>query len=102
MGDNQSDRPGYFYILTNEGVKNNWIFRIPVPNNKAFLPNGSVNLDWVQKNRQTVIEHRDFVIIEALQVRRRQLITFERSNCVQSIRIIHLDSGSGTLKHFSY
>jgi protease II len=43
--------------------------------------------------RESVIQHRDFVLIEAFQVRARHLIVFERSNCMQNIRIVDLSSG---------
>jgi oligopeptidase B len=50
---------GYFYILSNEGAKNNYIFRTPVP-----PPSDQEHsADFVQENQQVVIEHRDFVLI---------------------------------------
>ncbi|KAF9209013.1 hypothetical protein BGZ49_006706 [Haplosporangium sp. Z 27] len=73
----------HFFVLTNENSKNNWLFRIPVP--KQY----STPLDLISM-RETVIPHRDFVLIEDFQVRRRHLVVFERSNCHQNVRVIEL------------
>ncbi|KAK3820081.1 MAG: prolyl oligopeptidase [Benniella sp.] len=73
----------YFFVLTNENSKNNWLFRTPAP--KRHSP----PLDLIAL-RETVIPHRDFVLIEDFQVRRRHLVVFERSNCHQNVRVIEL------------
>lgn len=73
----------YFFVLTNENSKNNWLFRTPAP--KRHSP----PLDLITL-RETVIPHRDFVLIEDFQVRRRHLVVFERSNCHQNVRVIEL------------
>ncbi|KAF9096882.1 hypothetical protein BGX29_008365 [Mortierella sp. GBA35] len=73
----------YFFVLTNENSKNNWLFRTPAP--KRHSP--PVDLAAM---REKVIPHRDFVLIEDFQVRRRHLVVFERSNCHQNVRVIEL------------
>jgi len=73
----------YFFVLTNEDSKNNWLFRTPAPKR------GEPLADLVLM-RETVIPHRDFVLIEDFQVRRRHLVVFERSNCHQNVRVIEL------------
>ncbi|KAK3815544.1 MAG: prolyl oligopeptidase [Linnemannia gamsii] len=73
----------YFFVLTNEDSKNNWLFRTPAP--KRHSP----PLDLFSM-RETVIPHRDFVLIEDFQVRRTHLVVFERSNCHQNVRVIEL------------
>ncbi|KAF8927225.1 hypothetical protein BGZ58_010550 [Dissophora ornata] len=73
----------HFFVLTNENSKNNWLFRTPAPKRH------SQPLDLVML-RETVIPHRDFVLIEDFQVRRRHLVVFERSNCHQNVRVIEL------------
>ncbi|KAF9148128.1 hypothetical protein BG015_010173 [Linnemannia schmuckeri] len=73
----------YFFVLTNENSKNNWLFRTPAP--KRHSP----PVDLIAK-RETVIPHRNFVLIEDFQVRRRHLVVFERSNCHQNVRVIEL------------
>ncbi|KAG0196925.1 hypothetical protein BGX28_009544 [Mortierella sp. GBA30] len=77
----------YFFVLTNENSKNNWLFRTPAP--KRHSP----PVDLVSL-RETVIPHRDFVLIEDFQVRRRHLVVFERSNCHQNVRVIELAPAS--------
>ena len=76
---------GFFYILSNEDVKNNWLFRIPVPDSDS-------QRTWKELDdiRECVVEHRDFVLIEDFLVRRNHLIVFERSNCLQNVRIVDL------------
>ncbi|KAF9196706.1 hypothetical protein BGZ50_007870 [Haplosporangium sp. Z 11] len=73
----------YFFVLTNENSKNNWLFRTPAP--KRHSP----PVDLVSL-REEVIPHREFVLIEDFQVRRRHLVVFERSNCHQNVRVIEL------------
>ncbi|KAG0250658.1 hypothetical protein BG011_008189 [Mortierella polycephala] len=73
----------YFFVLTNENSKNNWLFRTPAP--KRHSP----PVDLVAL-REEVIPHREFVLIEYFQVRRRHLVVFERSNCHQNVRVIEL------------
>lgn len=73
----------YFFVLTNENSKNNWLFRTPAP--KRHSP----PIDLIAM-RETVITPRDFVLIEDFQVRRRHLVVFERSNCHQNVRVIEL------------
>ncbi|EPZ31433.1 hypothetical protein ROZALSC1DRAFT_26800 [Rozella allomycis CSF55] len=80
---------GFFYILSNENVKNNFLFRIPV---KAPL---------IEQSRTIVIEHRDFVYIEELQMRQKHLILLERSNCLQNLRIIDI-SDSNNFENYHY
>ncbi|KAF9924055.1 hypothetical protein FBU30_005929 [Linnemannia zychae] len=73
----------YFFVLTNESSKNNWLFRTPAP--KRHSP----PVDLIAL-RETVIPQREFVLIEDFQVRRRHLVVFERSNCHQNVRVIEL------------
>ncbi|KAF9175743.1 hypothetical protein BGX20_001051 [Mortierella sp. AD010] len=75
----------YFFVLTNENSKNNWLFRTPAPKRD------SPSVDLISL-RETVIPHREFVLIEDFQVRRRHLVVFERSNCHQNVRVIELAS----------
>ncbi|KAG0230743.1 hypothetical protein BGW41_002415 [Actinomortierella wolfii] len=79
----ESHNGTHFFVLTNEGSKNNWLFRVPVPKR------GSPPVDLMAL-REKVIPHRDFVLIEDFQVRRRHLVVFERSNCHQNVRVIEL------------
>ncbi|ORZ27977.1 prolyl oligopeptidase [Lobosporangium transversale] len=79
----------YFFVLTNENSKNNWLFRTPAP--KCDSP---AEMDLMSL-RETVIPHRDFVLIEDFQVRRRHLVVFERSNCHQNVRVIELATPKG-------
>lgn len=74
----------HFYTLTNEDSKNNWLFRTRVQQSE---PN---NFESYIESRETVIEHRDFVLIEDFGLRRHHLIVFERSNCLQNVRIVDL------------
>lgn len=74
----------YFYILTNEEGKNNWIYRVSVDAVIRSIADGS------EVARETVIENRDFVLIEDFQFQATHLIVLERSNCRQNIRIIDL------------
>ncbi|GJJ78267.1 oligopeptidase B [Entomortierella parvispora] len=80
----------YFFVRTNEDSKNNWLFRTPAPKR------GEPLTDLVSM-RETVIPHRDFVLIEDFQVRRRHLVVFERSNCHQNVRVIELAPPEDTL-----
>lgn len=91
------DHRGYFYVMTNEESKNNVLYRIPVPQEKVWLEDfkDGFTEDFIEKYREPVVEARDFVLIEAFQVRIRHLIVFERSNCMQNIRIVNLDPGAG-------
>ncbi|KAJ3149319.1 hypothetical protein HDU86_006954 [Geranomyces michiganensis] len=78
----------YIYVLTNEASKNNWLFRIPVA---AFSDDAARAADaTLSDHRETVIEHRDFVLIEGFELRRQHLIVLERSNCLQNVRIVDL------------
>ncbi|KAF9435659.1 hypothetical protein BGZ76_005799 [Entomortierella beljakovae] len=79
----ESHNGKHFFVLTNENSKNNWLFRTPAPKRN------SPPIDLVLL-RETVIPHRDFVLIEDFQVRRRHLVVFERSNCHQNVRVIEL------------
>ncbi|KAI9239233.1 MAG: prolyl oligopeptidase [Podila humilis] len=79
----ESHNGEYFFVLTNEDSKNNWLFRTPAPKRHEAV------VDMVL-SRETVIPHRDFVLIEDFQVRRRHLVVFERSNCHQNVRVIEL------------
>ena len=75
------------------------LFRVPVPAEeewKTSFVNGIDN-DYVQKCKEAVVAHRDFVLIESFQVRHRHLIVFERSNCIQNIRIISLEKGNNLI-----
>lgn len=88
----------HFYILTNEESKNNWLYRIPIP---STLPNGeSLTMEQLIDLRETVIEHRDFVLIEDFQLRKNHLIVFERSNCLQNVRIVDLTEPGFTSYHY--
>lgn len=87
---------GYFYVLTNDGAKNNYIFRTPVP-----PPNSAEHsAEFVQENQEIVIEHRDFVLIEDFHIRQHHLIVVERSNCLQNIRIVDLREDGFSTYHY--
>ncbi|KAJ3045887.1 hypothetical protein HDV00_006153 [Rhizophlyctis rosea] len=87
----------HIYILTNEDSKNNWLFRIPTPTSPTQ------NWEDLLTLRETVIEHRDFVLIEDFVVRRNHLIVFERSNCLQNVRIVDLrDDGFSNYHYVSF
>ncbi|KAG0000066.1 hypothetical protein BGZ79_006350 [Entomortierella chlamydospora] len=81
----ESHNGKHFFVLTNENSKNNWLFRTPAPKRDS-PPVDLISL------RETVIPHREFVLIEDFQVRRRHLVVFERSNCHQNVRVIELAS----------
>ncbi|KAI8809168.1 prolyl oligopeptidase [Cladochytrium replicatum] len=83
----------HFYLLTNEEAINNWIFRIPVPKS---------NEPWEKliEQREIVIDARDFVIIEDMQLRKDHLIVFERSNCMQNVRILQLNDDTFSTYHY--
>ncbi|RKO88349.1 prolyl oligopeptidase family-domain-containing protein, partial [Blyttiomyces helicus] len=85
----------HFYVLTNEDSKNNWLFRVPVP-----VADGAASWDDLVALRETVIDHRDFVLIEDFEVRRGHLIVFERSNCLQNVRIVDLAPDSYGAYHY--
>lgn len=62
------DYRGYFYFLTNERSKNMQLYRVPLlPLNEYDSKFGGAGMDlqWVQEHKETVVEHRDFVLIEA-------------------------------------
>lgn len=67
--DPQEQR-GYFYIMTNENAKNLTIFRVPVPSDEEWDTKYALGMppDVVNSVRETVVEARDFVMIEAFQV----------------------------------
>jgi oligopeptidase B len=52
----------YFYIMTNEDGKNNWIYRIPASDNNHTSIVDTPDL------RETVLEHRDFVLVEGFPI----------------------------------
>jgi oligopeptidase B len=52
---------GWWYVLTNEDGKNNWIFRVPV----SSVPKPE-SAEALLALRETVIDHRDFVLVEGL------------------------------------
>ncbi|KAI8924881.1 prolyl oligopeptidase [Entophlyctis helioformis] len=81
---------GFFYVLTNENAKNKWLYRIPVPMRADRSSQPQQPTDDTQTLRETVIEHRDFVLIEDFQVRKNHLVVYERSNCLQNVRIIDM------------
>ena len=83
---------GYFYVMTNEGVKNNWIYCVKAPNGESW--------QQIKDARETVIEHRDFVLIESYFLRQNHLILFERSNCLQNVRIVDLRSPGFSTYHY--
>ncbi|KAI8899757.1 prolyl oligopeptidase [Globomyces pollinis-pini] len=88
---------GYFYILTNRDVKNNYIYRIPI---KDDVPSYT---DELLENPKIVVEHRDFVLIEDFQFRKRHLVVLERSNCLQNVRVINMpEDGSEDFTTFHY
>ncbi|KAJ3135219.1 hypothetical protein HK101_004262, partial [Irineochytrium annulatum] len=82
-----------FYVLTNEDSKNNWLFRIPIPTS-------TTTQDELLALRESVIEHRDFVLIEDFQLHSRHLIVFERSNCLQNVRVIDLTAEGFNTYHY--
>lgn len=57
-------------------------------------------MDQLIELRETVIEHRDFVLIEDFQLRKNHLIVFERSNCLQNVRIVDLTEPGFTSYHY--
>jgi protease II len=87
----QEDR-GWFYVMTNENAKNNMLYRVPVPD--TAWPVDGMALEDALEMRESVIDSRDFVLIEAFQLRARHLIVFERSNCMQNIRVLNLDAST--------
>lgn len=89
------DHEDWFYVLTNEDSKNNWIYRVRIPEKNSTF-------DWeaVLAARETVIEHRDFVLIEDFQVRKNHLIVFERSHCLQNVRIVDIHSPGFNSYHY--
>ncbi|KAJ3151283.1 hypothetical protein HDU89_002122 [Geranomyces variabilis] len=88
----------YIYVLTNEDSKNNWLFRIPVT---AFSDEAARTADpTLTDHRETVIEHRDFVLIEGFELRRQHLIVLERSNCLQNVRIVDLSYSGFNAYHY--
>ncbi|KAI9097186.1 prolyl oligopeptidase [Phlyctochytrium arcticum] len=88
----------YFYILTNENSKNNCLYRTPIP---TTLPDpAAVTEKELLDLRETVVEQRDFVLIEDFEVRRNHLIVFERSNCLQNVRIVDLRHEGFTSYHY--
>ncbi|KAG5461154.1 MAG: prolyl oligopeptidase, partial [Olpidium bornovanus] len=86
----------FLYVLTNEESKNNWLFRVPFPQAddaemyEMMLKAPHAGHLLGDNYRETVIPHRDFVLIEDFQVRARHLIVFERSNCLQNVRVVDL------------
>ncbi|KAJ3306087.1 hypothetical protein HDU93_006215, partial [Gonapodya sp. JEL0774] len=77
----------HFYVMSNEDAKNNYIFRVPVPETVEPAPSTK---EALMALAETVINERDFVLIEDFQLRHRHLIVFERSNCLQNVRIVDL------------
>ncbi|KNE59725.1 hypothetical protein AMAG_18412 [Allomyces macrogynus ATCC 38327] len=101
------------YVLTDEGVhKNNWLFRVPVSTvfADAEAPIASTDsvdeettTNTVEERREIVIPPRDFVLIEDFQVRQNHLVVFERSNCIQNVRVIDLrDTSLQTFHYVSF
>ena len=89
--DSQNYR-GYFYIMTDENSKNYQLYRVPVPivqELEGKYKNGLLP-EHVKSMKEVVISNRDFVLIEAFHLRARHLVVFERSNCMQNIRIVNL------------
>jgi oligopeptidase B len=76
----------HFYFLTNESAKNNYLMRTPVPPSS----NAEHSAEFVEEHQETVIEHRDFVLIEDFHIRKNYLVVLERSNCLQNIRVVDL------------
>ncbi|KAJ8329679.1 hypothetical protein BDV3_003684 [Batrachochytrium dendrobatidis] len=87
----------YFYILTNENGKNNWLYRIPIVSN---LKTDTATLEDLRSQREPVIEHRDFVLIEDFQLRQNHLIVFERSNCLPNVRIVDITTPGFSNYHY--
>jgi oligopeptidase B len=92
----------HFYILTNENGINNWMFRIP-----DTL--AGENVEDFESIRETVIEHRDFVLVEgnlyvivAFEFRINYMIVQERSNCRQNLRIIKVGEGVSNFNTYHY
>ncbi len=93
--ENSQDYRGYFYVSTNESSRNIQLFRFPVPTLDEWSGKycSGISFDQLKLKKEVVIENRDFVLIEGFQVRARHLIVFERSNCMQNIRIVSLEKG---------
>ncbi|KAH6594461.1 hypothetical protein BASA50_006708 [Batrachochytrium salamandrivorans] len=87
----------YFYILTNQDAKNNWLYRIPVPSSSGSNVDPTVDL---LDQLETVIEHRDFVLIEDFELRQNHLIVYERSNCLQNVRIVDISCSGFSNYHY--
>ncbi|KAJ3103240.1 hypothetical protein HDU97_010304 [Phlyctochytrium planicorne] len=87
-----------FYILTNEDCKNNCLIRIPIPTSTPEL--ASKSWDEIMALQEPVIEHRDFVLIEDFQIRSNHLIVFERSNCLQNVRIVDISAPGFSTYHY--
>ncbi|KAI8905050.1 prolyl oligopeptidase [Gorgonomyces haynaldii] len=88
---------GHFFVLSNEEGKNNWIYRIPGP---ELLQMSSWE-EWIAK-RETVIEHRDFVLVEEFQFRKNHMIVMERSNCMQNMRIVDFTDDPSDFSQYHY
>ncbi|KAI9221383.1 prolyl oligopeptidase family-domain-containing protein [Blastocladiella britannica] len=90
----------HIYVLTNEGThKNNWLFRVPLSDTAANEDiTGASSL--VLGPRETVLSARGFVFIEDFAIRAGHLAVFERSNCIQNVRVIDLKDPS--LQTFHY
>ncbi|KAI9189003.1 hypothetical protein H9P43_000430 [Blastocladiella emersonii ATCC 22665] len=104
-------RGDHLYVLTNEGThRNNWLFRVDktaaVPTEAADagrLPHLASRSTIPLDGRDTVIAARDFVLIEDCTVRARHLVVFERSNCLQNVRVIDLaDESLQTFHYISF
>lgn len=101
----------HFYFLTNENSINNWLFRVAKIEFKN-LPTGQLSgdikteLSPLNRNyvRETIIEHREYVLIEDFQVRKSHVMVFERSNCTQNVRVIDIceENAWDKGRHFHY
>ena len=91
------DLRGFFYVTSNEDSRNIQLFRVPVPDSESWKIKykDGIQEEHLLELKEQIIANRDFVLIEAFQLRARHLIVFERSNCMQNIRIVNLEIGGG-------
>ena len=53
----------YFYIMSNENAKNNWLYRIPIPSTLSLDDPARQNWEKLLDKMETVIEVTTFLYI---------------------------------------